>query len=87
MYQMSKKVIRQSNMILAQENGSMKKIAKKMTVQMNLLLEKISRRKQLPKKELSVKRTNCNFLLKLSFLRWIKLLPKPKRNSTSVIWL
>ena len=40
MYQMSKKVIRQSNMILAQENGSMKKIAKKMTVQMNLLLEK-----------------------------------------------
>ena len=40
---MSKKVIRQSNKIPAQENGSMNKIAKKMTVQMNLLLEKISK--------------------------------------------
>ena len=80
MYQMSKKVIRQSNKIPAQENGSMNKIAKKMTVQMNLLLEKISRRKQLPKKELSVKRSNCNFLLKLSFLRWIKLFAQTKEE-------
>ena len=54
------KVIRQSNKIPAQENTSMSKIAK------NLLPEKISRRKQLPKKKLMVKRTNCNFLLKIS---------------------
>ena len=40
MYQMSKKVIHQSNKIPAHENASMSKIAKRMTVQMNLLLVK-----------------------------------------------
>ena len=77
---MSKKVIRQSNKIPAQENVRMNKIAKRMTVQINLLLEKNSRRKQLPKKKLSVKRTNCNFLLNLSFLRWIKLFTQTKEE-------
>ena len=51
---MVKKVIRQSNKIPAQDNASMNKIAKRMTVQMNVLLEKNSRWKQLPKKKLSV---------------------------------
>ena len=67
MYQMLKKVLRQSNKITALENASMNKIAKRMTVQMNLILEKNSRQKQLPKKKLSVKRTDYNCLLKLSF--------------------
>ena len=40
MYQMSKKVIHQSNNISAQENASMNEIAKRMTVQTNLLIEK-----------------------------------------------
>ena len=48
MYQMSKKMIHQSNKIPAQENTSINKIEKRMTVQMNLLLVKKSRRKQLP---------------------------------------
>ena len=65
MYQMSKKVMRQSKKIPAQENASINKIAKRMAVQMNLLPEKDSRRKQLRKKKLWVKHTNCNFLLTL----------------------
>ena len=40
MYQMSKKVMRQSKKIPAQENASINKIAKRMAVQMNLLPEK-----------------------------------------------
>ena len=52
MHQMLKKVMRESNKIPAQENASMKKIAKRITVQKNLLLVKNSRRKQLPKKKL-----------------------------------
>ena len=69
MYQMPKKVIHQSKKIPAQQNASMNKIAKRMTAQINLLLVKNSRQKQLPKSKLSVKRTNCNFLLKLSFFK------------------
>ena len=72
MYQMSKKVMRQSKKIPAQENASINKIAKRMAVQMNLLPEKNSRRKQLPKKKLWVKHTNCNFLLKLYFFKMNK---------------
>ena len=72
MYQMSKKVRRQSKKIPAQENASMNKIAKRMAVEMNLLPEKNSRRKQLPKQKLWVKRTNCNFLLKLYFFKMSK---------------
>ena len=52
MHQMLKKVMRESNKIPAQENASMKKIAKRITVQKNLLLVRNSRRKQLPKKKL-----------------------------------
>ena len=65
MYQMSKKVMRQSKKIPAQENASINKIAKRMAVQMNLLPEKDSRRKQLRKKKLWVKHSNCTFLLTL----------------------
>ena len=65
MYQMSKKVMRQPKKIPAQENASINKIAKRMAVQMNLLPEKDSRRKQLRKKKLWFKHTNCNFLLTL----------------------
>ena len=60
---MAKKVLRQPNKVSGEGNACMNKTERRMTVQLNLLIEKKSRWKKPPKKKLLVK---CSFLFKMN---------------------
>ena len=84
MYQLSKKVIRQSNNIPAQQNASMNKIAKRMTLQMNLLIEKKLKIEVATKEKTIGKVHLLQFLVKTLFFEMSKAFCPDQRRIVQV---